>query len=99
MQRRRKSRRISPNPNRAVNQETMRNQIRHLLARRLTRLSRGIEAREYFPDEWQPHFDRLAQGLLIGHDESKPDAARAAAFWQAARIAREHGLDLLGTEV
>ncbi|HYV27277.1 MAG TPA: hypothetical protein VFA77_07070 [Candidatus Eisenbacteria bacterium] len=84
---------------RAVNQETLRNQIRHLLARRLTRLSRGIEAREYFPDEWQQHFDHLAQGLLIGHDESKPDAERAAAFWQAARIAREHGLDLLGTEV
>jgi hypothetical protein len=73
--------------------------IRYLLGRRLTRLNRGFEARDYFPAEWQPPFDALTQALDAGWDESQPTNARAAALFTAAFIARTNGMELLGTEV
>ena len=73
--------------------------IRYLLARRLTRELRGDLARSYYPTEWQPQFDELAAALLAGWDENQPPAQRAKALFQAARIARHHGMGLLGTEL
>lgn len=76
-----------------------RQQIRYLLARRLTRLSRGNEAREYFPAEWQPQFDAFMKSLDTGWDESLPAEQRARALFAAAFIARTNGMELLSTEV
>ncbi|HEY2950963.1 MAG TPA: hypothetical protein VGK40_00190, partial [Verrucomicrobiae bacterium] len=78
---------------------TTREQIRHLLARRLTRLLRGDEARAYYPAEVRPQFDQLVAALLQGEDESLSAEQRAAGFWGAARLVREHGSNLLATEV
>jgi LysM repeat protein len=77
----------------------LRRDIRYLLARRLTRLNRGFEAREYFPPEWQPAYDALMQSLSQGWDETQAASQRAAALYAAAFITRTNGLELLGTEV
>ena len=44
----------------------IRERIRYLLARRLTRELRGDEAREYYPAEWLPQFDQLGQRFAGG---------------------------------
>jgi LysM repeat protein len=77
----------------------LRENIRYLLGRRLTRTLRGDEAREYYPAEWQPGFDGLAQYLRAGWDEAQPPTQRAWALFAAARITRTNGLELIGTEV
>jgi hypothetical protein len=76
-----------------------RQHIRYLLARRLTRLSRGNEAQEYFPSEWQAQSDALTKFLKTGRDESLPAEERARALFAAAFITRTNGMELLGTEV
>jgi len=73
--------------------------LRHLLARRLTRELRGNEAREYYPAEWQPAFDLLADALTRGWNESLPASERAQALFAAGWITRTNGMDLIGTEV
>ena len=76
-----------------------REQLRHLLARRLTRSLRGDEARAYYPSQQRPQFDQLVAALLQGEDESLPAEQRAAGFWSAARLVSEHGPSLVATEV
>jgi tetratricopeptide (TPR) repeat protein len=77
----------------------LRTQIRYLLARRLMRLLRADEAREYYPPEWTPQYLALVQSLRTGWDESLPADQRAKALFQAAVIARTNGMELIGTEV
>ncbi len=74
-------------------------EIRYLLARRLVRLSRCKEAREYFPGKWQGKFDELVKALSIGENESLSAEQRAAGFFGAAKTARHDGMELMGTEV
>ncbi|MGD8453346.1 MAG: hypothetical protein PVJ57_16155 [Phycisphaerae bacterium] len=73
--------------------------IRHLLARRLIRAGQYTRAEPYCPREWQPELRELAAGLATGRDTAQPAAERAAALWQAARLTRYDGLELLGTEL
>ncbi len=73
--------------------------LRYLLARRLAREMRMKEAREYFPAEWQPQLDELIVALDNGWNESEPADERAKSFFAAAGIARESGMELLGTEL
>ena len=73
--------------------------IRHLLARRLTRLQRADEARAYYPADLQTNFDAFEQALTLAWDESRPATNRAQAFFDAAKIVHASGLHLLGTEV
>ncbi|MDB6028427.1 MAG: LysM domain protein, partial [Verrucomicrobiales bacterium] len=73
-------------------------QLRYLLARRLTRMSRGVEAASYFPPEMKPGFETLADALKRCHDETLPKEERAKAFWSAAQMVRTNGMELLGTE-
>ena len=77
----------------------LRPQIRYLLARRLMRLLRADEAREYYPPEWTPQYLALVQALRTGWDESLAADQRAKALFQAAIIARTKGMELIGTEV
>lgn len=82
-----------------VSPALLREQIRYLLARRLTRAFRTEEARQYYPDEWTPRFDGLVRALKVGWDESLPADQRAKALFEAAIITRTNGMELLGTEV
>jgi len=77
----------------------LREQIRYLLARRLTRSIRGNEARQYYPANWVPTFDQLAKALLDGWNEALPPDQRVKGLFDAAFIARTNGMELLGTEV
>ncbi len=74
-----------------------RQQIRHLLARRLTRSMRGDEAGGYYPPELHPSWQALVRSLRSGHDESLDTRTRAQALFEAAFIARTNGMELLGT--
>jgi LysM repeat protein len=76
-----------------------RQKIRYVLARRLTRLGRGHEAREFYPAEWQPRLDALLQALATGRDKSLPAEQRFKVLFAAAMITRTNGMELIGTEV
>jgi hypothetical protein len=82
-----------------VSPARLRESIRYLLARRLTRAFRGNESREYYPVEWTVSFDQLMSALTNAWNESLPAADRAKAFFQAAIIARTNGMELMGTEL
>lgn len=73
--------------------------IRHLLARRLTRLGRWKEARPYFPAELRPKLDEYIAAIRAGHDEKLKAEERGRMLWNAARISRHSGMELLGTEL
>ena len=76
-----------------------RRSIRHLLARRLTRLNRGAVATPYFPPEWRETHARFVQALISGRDAKQGARRRARALFAAATLARTNGLELLATEV
>jgi len=78
---------------------TLREQIRYLLARRLTRELHGDRARPYYPAAWIESFDLLTASLRAGWSETAPSSERAQALFQAALITRTNGMELLGTEV
>ncbi len=82
----------------AFSENRLAEEIRHLLARRLTRSLRGSEAREYYPEAWQAKHDELVAALVQGWDEAQPASARATALFHAACITRTNGIELLGTE-
>lgn len=73
--------------------------LRHLLARRLAREGRFEEALFYTPAEHRSEMQKLSDALRAGRDPRRSDEARAKALWQAARLMRSHGLELVGTEV
>ncbi|MBI2876620.1 MAG: hypothetical protein HYY20_07040 [Candidatus Tectomicrobia bacterium] len=73
--------------------------IRYLLARRLARIGRWKEARNYYPPELQSRFDAYVGGMQAGRDRKLSAQKRASALWEAARIARHEGMELLGTEL
>jgi tetratricopeptide (TPR) repeat protein len=73
--------------------------LRHLLARRLARLERFDEADVYMPAELRSKLAELAGLLRDGRDQTKDPSARAASLWDAARITRADGMELIGTEL
>lgn len=74
-------------------------QIRHLLARRLTRSERGREAGVYYPPDWRiPHADLMAQ-LRSGQDGQFTQVERGRALFAAACLVRTNGMELIGTEL
>jgi hypothetical protein len=73
--------------------------IRYLLARRLTRAGHSTAARPYVPEPWLARFDELMLHLAIAQDESRPGDERATNYWRAAWIVRTNGMELIGTEV
>ncbi len=77
----------------------LREQIRYLLARRLTRELHGDQAREYYPAGWLAAYDQLMASLRAGWDEDLEATNRALALFQAALITRTNGMELIGTEV
>ncbi|MDB6130592.1 MAG: hypothetical protein JWM04_1699, partial [Verrucomicrobiales bacterium] len=81
------------------NLEQAGDQLRYLLARRLTRENRMEEARAYFPEERLGSLDNLVGALKNSRDRSLDRQARAEAFWTAAVIVRTNGMELMGTEL
>ncbi|ATC64051.1 hypothetical protein CMV30_08860 [Nibricoccus aquaticus] len=81
------------------NGEEMRGRLRHLLARRLMRANRDDDTVDYFSEELRVVAREYAADVRMGFDLKETDAVRAAAFWRAAKIARERGMELLGTEL
>ncbi|MDP0498189.1 MAG: hypothetical protein Q7Q73_18465, partial [Verrucomicrobiota bacterium JB024] len=81
-----------------VLQENRKN-LRNLLARRLMRESRFDEALPYFDEATRPEADRYLALVRSAYDSNHPAENRAAAFWIAAVLTREHGMELFGTEL
>ena len=79
--------------------EDLSGRLRSLLARRLVREGKVDEAEACFPAERRAGFRGYVADVRIGFDVMRPAAARAAAFWRAARCVREKGEVLLGTEL
>jgi tetratricopeptide (TPR) repeat protein len=77
----------------------VRREIRHLLGRRLARLERSDEARDYFPADLQTNYDTFVSNLKTGRDGSLPAETRSRALFAAAMMARTNGMELFGTEV
>ena len=74
-------------------------ELRHLLARRLTRSGHWKAARAYFPEKLRSRLDAYIDGIRKGNDAKLEPAVRAEALWTAATIARREGMELLGTEL
>lgn len=73
--------------------------LRHLLARRLARANCNDFAGKYFPEKFRPLFADYIASTRKGFDTALPAEERAHAFWTAAQLIREHGMELLGTEL
>jgi tetratricopeptide (TPR) repeat protein len=74
-------------------------QLRYLLARRLARAGRWKEARGYFPAQLHGRVDAYLAGTAASRDGKKSAEERAEALWVVAKIEREKGMELLGTEL
>ena len=74
-------------------------EIRYLLARRLAREERNEEASPYYPHYWGKQFNRRIELLKTGYDAAQEKDTRAQALWEAAKITRYSGLELIGTEL
>ena len=73
--------------------------LRALLGRRLVRAGKPTEALPYLAPAQRPAAERYAAALREGRDARRPAEARTRALWRAARLARTHGLELMGTEL
>ncbi len=72
--------------------------LRHMLARRLTRLGRFDDARPYVPAPFVAYFEELVSALRVAEDTANSAAERAKAWWKAADVTRHRGLVLLASE-
>ncbi|AHF94367.1 hypothetical protein OPIT5_13315 [Opitutaceae bacterium TAV5] len=73
--------------------------LRALLARRLARENKPEEAMRYFSADTRELYAGYIAQVRAGFDISLSATERADAFWRAARIIREHGMELIGTEL
>ncbi|WP_239469760.1 hypothetical protein [Archangium violaceum] len=73
--------------------------LRLLLGRRLMRSGRGQEALEYFRGtKWEEFSRQYVDALERARGAWWDSVARAQALYSAAKLARAHGMELLGTE-
>ncbi len=80
-------------------QNTVGARLRHLLARRLLRTGAGEQAVEFFQGTpWQEPAERYVKAQREAK-EAKDPITKAQALYTAARLARELGMELMGTEV
>jgi hypothetical protein len=73
--------------------------LRYLLGRRLVREDRYAEAGPYLPPAYGKLLVKYVEALKNGADSKLPKASRAAAWSTAAWLARNDGMELMGTEV
>ncbi len=72
--------------------------LRELLARRLMRLGRGQESLAYF-DEDNRDEAILYLEFTKEAEESDSNQERAKNLWEAAKVARKSGMEIMGTEL
>jgi hypothetical protein len=72
---------------------------RQLLARRLVRNGSGEAAMPYFSPELQSLLRDYLDALRVGRSGVYTVEDRAKSMWVAGRILREHGIELVGTEL
>ena len=66
-------------------------EIRQLLARRLFRADRAVEALPYYPAETRPAFAHYLELLTRASNPARAKRDRADAYWRAALVLRELG--------
>ncbi len=76
-----------------------RSRIRALLGRRLVRLGRFTEAAEFLPAETAAQLDVYVKAIRAGGDTTLTRDQRGLSLWKAAKIARNSGMELMGTEL
>lgn len=72
--------------------------IRYVLARRLVRNERRLDAMAYFPAQRLAVFQVLNGALALADDGSQANDLRASNYYTAAWIVRTNGMELMGTE-
>lgn len=77
----------------------LRGTLRSLLARRLARAGQNERATGYFNEDLRAVYVRYVADVRLGFDLQRPERERADAFWRAARLVRERGMELLATEL
>lgn len=73
--------------------------LNYLLARRLARDEQWEKAERYYPSDLKETYRRYWLNLSRSRDETLPSRKRAEGLFIAARLTREQGMELLGTEV
>lgn len=71
--------------------------LRDLLGRRLVRDGKPARALPYIHPHTRPHLSAYIDALEAGKKGGR--LARAEALWAAARLARQHGMEMMGTEL
>lgn len=74
-------------------------QLPHLLARRLARAGKTERAENYFSPEMRATYHAYVVAVHDVFDVAKPTTVRAEVFWNAAKIVRKDGMQLLGMEL
>ena len=72
--------------------------LRFLLARRYARAGNWAKALGFLPEEYRPTLEDYASSLKAGGASRGSKRGRAEALYRAAMIAREYGMELMGTE-
>ncbi|WP_108824185.1 hypothetical protein [Ereboglobus luteus] len=80
-------------------EKALRNELRHLLARRLARANKPEDARAYFPEKLRQIYAAYVDDVRAGFNGERAPGERAKAFWNAAASLHENGMALLGTEL
>ncbi|MEO5718332.1 MAG: hypothetical protein ABIR29_07145, partial [Chthoniobacterales bacterium] len=73
--------------------------LRYLLGRRLVRDDRYESAAAYLPSPYDQVLAKYAAASRAGHDSARTKMERARSLFTAAWLARNGGMELMGTEV
>jgi len=73
--------------------------LRHLLARKLMRENRIMEAGEFFPEAYRPLYESYCKTSIAANAAEQPKAERASALFQLGHILYRNGMELRGTEL
>ena len=78
--------------------QTIQRRLSYLLARRYARAQQWDKAMEHLPEKYRPTLEDYFASLKAGRVKGAPKRARAEALYRAGIIAREYGMELMGTE-
>ena len=74
-------------------------QLRYLLGRRLIREGKAPDALPYIPPRWRPRLETYVSLLADGRKDQSARAEAGRALWEAAKIAKADGMELMGAEL
>jgi len=78
---------------------SLQSNLGELLARRLVRAGRVEEAKDYYGEKHRVVLEAYVAEVQAGFNVMLNPKKRARAFWRAARLVREDGMDLMGAEL